>query len=133
MAAAILSWSGANCASTMRMPSGPARMPMVPPDPSSAWKLPAILVALISTLLKSCCAPVVALVRRAMAKAARMVLMAAPVVNGERAIEARERQRACPDSYLRSAIGDGGPAGVAKLRDDGGVALKCGRRGIEQL
>jgi hypothetical protein len=56
MAATIFSVSGANWVSTIKMPSGPESTPMVPPCPSSVEKLLVILVVLISTLLKSCCA-----------------------------------------------------------------------------
>src|SRR6266508_3397434 len=39
----------------MTMPSSPTETPMFPPAPSSMYTDPATLVALIWTLLKSCC------------------------------------------------------------------------------
>ncbi len=36
IAAAIFALSGANCVSTIKMPSGPVKTPITPPCPSSA-------------------------------------------------------------------------------------------------
>src|SRR6267378_11843 len=53
-AAWILGASGANWSSTIATPSSPTVAAMFPPDPLRNQTLPATLVALISTRLKSC-------------------------------------------------------------------------------
>src|SRR5579863_6290328 len=52
-AARIFGASGSNWSSTIRMPSSPTEAPMLPPDPSSMYTLPATGVTLISTFERS--------------------------------------------------------------------------------